>query len=163
MCPGSFSFIVYADNHNSIEGMISMNYLVFLNPQAGELEKILSGVKSMILKEFHPARTADLSICVGDSLYFLKDYGEPNLRVKANVVRVLAINNNHDNDLARTLKELQPKLQLTEAQYNDWSVKKQVLMVEFESARKIDMIQVALNKITKGGDWIAFDEFSYIT
>ena len=114
-----------------------MNYLVFLNPQAGELEKILSGIKSMIMKVFHPARTADQPVCAGDSLYFLRDYGESNLRVKANVVRVLAINNNLDNNLAHTLKELQPKLQLTEEQYNYWSEEKQVLLVEFKSACKI--------------------------
>jgi hypothetical protein len=34
-----------------------MNYLVFLDPNAGELEKILSGVKSMVLKEFASATT----------------------------------------------------------------------------------------------------------
>ena len=37
--------------------MTSMNYLVFLDTQAGELEKILSGVKSMVLKEFDPAQS----------------------------------------------------------------------------------------------------------
>ena len=67
-----------------------MNYLVFLDPQAGELEKILSGTKSMIMKEFDPARTADQPVSPGDSLYFLRDNGEPNLRVKATVVRVLS-------------------------------------------------------------------------
>jgi hypothetical protein len=140
-----------------------MNYLVLLDAQACELEKILSGVKSMILKAFDPARTDAQPVCAGDSLYFLRGKDEGSLRVKANVVRVLAINNNSDNDLSHTLKELQSKLQLTEDQYNYWSVKKQALLVEFESARKIDMIQVSLNKITKGGDWIAFEEFSFIT
>jgi hypothetical protein len=140
-----------------------MNYLVILDAHANELEKILSGVKSMILKEFDPARTACPPICGGDSVYFLRDKDECSLRVKANVVGVLAITNNSDNDLSHTLKELQPKLQLTEDQYNYWSVKKQALLVEFESARKINMIQVSLNKITKGGDWIAFEEFSFIT
>lgn len=140
-----------------------MNYLVVLDANANELEKILSGVKRMILRELDPARTACQPIRGGDSLYFLRDKNECNLRVKANVVRVIVANNNVDNDLSQTLKELQPKLQLTEDQYNYWSVKKQFLLVEFESARKIDTIQVSLNMSTKGGDWIAFDEFSFIT
>ena len=33
-----------------------MNHLVFLDTRAGELEKILSGVKTMLVKEFDPAR-----------------------------------------------------------------------------------------------------------
>jgi selenocysteine lyase/cysteine desulfurase len=46
------------------------------------------------------------------------------------------------------LKEIQPRLQFTEDQYNHWSVKQQVLLVESESAHKIGVIHVAPNKIT---------------
>ena len=38
-----------------------MNHLVFLDTRAGELEKILSGTKSMIVKEEEPARSAGQS------------------------------------------------------------------------------------------------------
>ena len=137
-----------------------MNHLVFLDTRAGELEKILSGVKSMVMKDFNPTAQP---MKLGDSLYFLRDNDECGLRVKATVVRVLSFSNSTEEDLSHTLKEQQPRLQLTEAQYNTWSVKKQVQLVEFESAHKIDVIQVALNKITKGGDWIDFEEFCFIT
>jgi hypothetical protein len=140
-----------------------MNFLVFLDTHANELEKILSGVKSMILKEFDPARTAGQPVGVGDSLYFLRDKDEYSLHVKANVVRVLAINNNLDNDLSHTLKEFQPKLQLTEDQYNYWSVRKQAVLVEFACAQKIDMIHVAPQKVTDKSDWFAFKKFGLIT
>jgi hypothetical protein len=140
-----------------------MNYLVFLDAQAGELEKILSGVKSMILKEFDPARRTCLPVTAGDSLYFLRDKDECSLRVRANVVRTLAINNNSDNDLSHTLKELQPKLQLTEEQYNYWSAQKKLLLVEFESAQKIGVIHLALDEVNDQSDWIAFEAFSVFT
>ena len=42
-----------------------MNHLVFLDTQAGELEKILSGVKSMVVKEFDPAQSAGASCKTG--------------------------------------------------------------------------------------------------
>ena len=58
---------------------------------------------------------------------------------------------------------MQPRLQLTEDQYNYWSAKQQVLLVEFETAQKIGVIHVALNKITNRSDWVAFEEFSLIT
>jgi hypothetical protein len=140
-----------------------MNYLVFLDTRTSELEKVLSGVKSMVLKEFDPTQPPMYPVKPGDSLYFLRNNDECDLQVKATVVRVLFFTKKLNEDLSHTLKEMQPKLQLNEDQYNYWSVKKQALLVEFESARKIGMIQVSLNKITKGGDWIAFDEFSFIT
>jgi hypothetical protein len=136
-----------------------MNHLVFLDTRAGELEKILSGVKSMVVKEFDPAAHP---VKPGDSLYFLRDNDECALRVEATVVRVLSFTNSTEEDLSHTLKEQQPRLQLTEAQYNTWSVKKQAQLVELDCAHKINMIQVAAHKISSRSDWIAFEQFSLI-
>ena len=146
-----------------IKGIAFMNHLVFLDSNAGELEKILSGVKTMLLKEFDPAQTTAHLINPGDSLYFLRDKDDCTLRVKATVVRVLCFTNRVDDDLSHTLKEMQPRLQLTEGQYNHWSAKQQVLLVEFGAAHKIPVIQVASNKITDRSDWIPFEAFSLIT
>ena len=140
-----------------------MNHLVFLDTQAGELEKILSGTKSMVVKEFDPAQSAGQLVRPGDSLYFLRNNDECALRVKATVARVLFLTNHLDEDLSHTLKEMQTRLQLTEDQYNHWSAKQQVLLVEFGSAHKIGVIQVAALKITDRSDWIAFEEFGSIT
>jgi len=140
-----------------------MNHLVFLDTQAGELEKILSGGKTMLIKELDPAQTAAPRVNPGDSLYFLRDNGECAVRVKATVTRVPFLTDSLDQDLTHTLKELQPRLQLTEDQYNHWSAKQQVVLVEFGSARKIGVIHVAPNRITDRSDWIAFEAFSLIT
>ena len=105
-----------------------MNFLVFLDTRTGELEKILSGVKSMVLKEFDPTQPPMYPVRPGDSLYFLRNNDECDLRVKATVVRVLFFSKKLDEDLSHYLKEQQPRLQLTEEQYNYWSAKKQVLI-----------------------------------
>jgi hypothetical protein len=139
-----------------------MNHLVFLDTQAGELEKILSSVKTMLIKELDPAQTTTHPVRPGDGLYFLRDNGECAVRVKATVVRVMHFTNRLDQDLSHTLKEMQPRLQLTEDQYNTWSARQQVLLVEFQSAQKIDMIHVTPNRIMDQSDWIAFEEFSLV-
>jgi hypothetical protein len=140
-----------------------MNYLVFLNAQAGELEKILSGTKSMLVKECDPARAAGQPVSPGDSLYFMRNKDECALRVKATVVRMMYITNSLDEDLSHSLKELQPKLQLTEDQYNYWVAKKQFLLVEVEAAHKIPVIHVAPEIIKDQMDWIPFTELNLIT
>ena len=143
--------------------MTSMNHLVFLDIRAGELEKILSGVKTMVIKEFDPAHAPAHPVNPGDSLYFLRNNDDCAVRVKATVVRVLPTEERSDEDLAHILKELQPRLQLTEEQYNYWSAKQRMLLVEFDSAQKIAVIHIASKKITDHSDWIAFEEFSLIT
>ncbi len=139
-----------------------MNHLVFLDAQAGELEKILSGIKTMLVKELDPAQAAAHPVGPGDSLYFVRNQDEWVLRVRATVVRVLISTNRLEEDLSHTLKEMQPRLQLTEDQYNYWSRKARVLLVEFESARKIDVIQVTPNESGDQTDWIAFEAFGLI-
>ncbi len=138
-----------------------MNYLFFLNAQAGELEKILSGTKSMVVKEFDPAY-AGREVRTGDCLYFLRNIGDCDLRVKATVIRVLTFTNQKDEDISHLLKEMQARLQLTEQQYNDWSRKGQVSLVEFYFAQKIEVIRLDPNKIMSLSGWIAFDKFSQI-
>jgi hypothetical protein len=120
-------------------------------------------VKTMLVKEFDPTQTTARPINPGDSLYFLRNQDDCAVRVQATVVRVLYFTNSLDQDLSHTLKEMQPRLQLTEDQYNHWSAKHQVLLVEFGSAHKIGVIHVAPNKITDRSDWIAFEAFSLIT
>jgi hypothetical protein len=140
-----------------------MNYLVFLDASAGELEKILSGVKSMVLKECEPTQSSAHPVRPGDSLYFLRDEDDNDLRVKATVVRVQFFTKKLDEDLSHYLKEMQPKLQLTEEQYNYWSAKKEVLLVEFESAQKTGVIHLAMDEVKDQSDWIAFEAFSVLT
>jgi hypothetical protein len=139
-----------------------MNHLVFLDTRAGDLEKILSGVKCMVIKKIDPQQSTLYPVSRGDGLYFLKEKDDYALRVKATVKRVLTFINNQDEDLPRSLKEVQSKLQLTEDQYNFWSVKDKVLLVEFECAQKISVIQIAPDKVMDRSDWIAFEEFSLV-
>lgn len=137
-----------------------MNHIVILDANAGELEKILSGTKTMVIKEFEPAQATNPPVCPGDGLYFLRNKDERTLRVKATVARVLTIIDNLDENMSHTLKEMQPRLQFTEDQYFYWSAKSQVLLVEFNNAHKIDLINVVLNKVINEPGWIVLEEFN---
>lgn len=137
-----------------------MNYLVFVDTRAGELEKILSGVKRMVMKDLDPDQPGARPVSPGDSLYFLRDNDECDVRVQATVVRAAHLDRRSDQDLSRVLKELQPKLQLDETQFSDWSTRRRVLLVEFELAHKIDVIHLAAQKFADRANWIAFEDVS---
>ena len=140
-----------------------MNYLVFLDTQAGELEKILSGVKSMLVKEFDPACGDNQLMKPGDSLYFLRNNDDCTLRVKATVVRTQFLKNHIEEDLSHVLKEKQPRLQLNEVQYSYWSAKEKVLLIEFTCAQKITIVHVSPHMVMDRSDWIAIEDLSLIT
>jgi hypothetical protein len=140
-----------------------MNYLVFLEASAGELEKILSGVKFVVIKAIGPENSTSYPVRPGDSLFFLRDKDDCDLQVKATVVRVSLFDRELDEDLPHYLKELQPKLQLTEDQFNYWSEKQKVLFVEFEAAQKTGVIHLALDELKVRSNWVAFEAFSILT
>jgi hypothetical protein len=140
-----------------------MNHLVCLDSCAGELEKILSGVKCMLIKTIGLENSASYPVRPGDSLFFLRDKDDCDLQVKATVVRVSLFDGELDNDLSHYLKELQPKLQLTEDQFNYWSEKQKVLFVEFEAAQKTGVIHLALDELKDRSNWVAFEAFSILT
>jgi hypothetical protein len=140
-----------------------MNHLVLLDAGTGELESILRGVKTMLVREPDPSRPTAGPVTPGDSLYFLRDTDDGAVRVRATVTRVMLQTNSNDEDLSHTLKEMQPRLQLTEGQYNHWATRQQVLLVEFENARKTNVIRVAPNRIPDPSGWIAFGELREIT
>lgn len=134
-----------------------MNFLVFVETDAGELEKILSSLKTMLVEGNCPEGPEEPIMQPGDSLFFLRDNEECIARVKAVVVQVLPREAGPAGDISPMLKELQPKLQLTEDQYNNWSVKKRALFIEFEAAQKIEELQVAPEKITQRTRWMQFE------
>lgn len=140
-----------------------MNHLVYLDSRAGELEKILSGVKHMVIKAIGHESSDVFPVKPGDSLYFLRDKDDCDVRVKATVVRVSLFDRKLDVDLSHYLKEQQPKLQLTEEQFNYWSTKKQVLLVEFEAAQKVGIVHLALDELKVRSNWIAFEAFSILS
>jgi hypothetical protein len=155
--------MVDADYLAVIRGAPFMNHLVLLEAVAGELESILRGVKTMLAREPVPGRPTAHPVTPGDDLFFLRDTDEGAVRVRATVARVLPLTGTTREGLSHTLKEMQSRLQLTEDQYNHWSAKRQVLLVEFESAHKVDVIHVAPNRIPGPSDWIAFGELREIT
>lgn len=140
-----------------------MNHLVILDAQAGELEKILSGMKTMLIKELDPARAPMPLVNPGDDLYFLRNRDECALRVKACVISTLLVTNDLNEGLSLRLKEMQSKLQLTESQFYEWLAKKQVLLVEFDAAHKIDIVHIAADTLVDRSDWIAFEKFDLVT
>ncbi len=139
-----------------------MNHLVYLDSHAGELEKILSGVKCMVIKTGDLENSTSCPVRLGDSLYFLRDKDDCDLQVKASVVGISLVDRKLGEDLSHFLKEHQPKLQLTEDQFNYWSKKQKLLLVEFEAAQKIGVIHLALDELIVRTNWIAFEAFSIL-
>lgn len=139
-----------------------MNYLVFLDAGAKELEKILSGVKTMVIRDVGSHQSTLQPVKPGDNLFLLRSKDERDLYVKATVKSSRLVSSGLGEEISHYLKEMQPKLQLTEEQYNYWSLKNQVVFIELECAQKVGVVHLTLEKVHDRPDWIAFEAFSVL-
>jgi len=140
-----------------------MDHIVFLDAQTGELEKVLSGVKTMIVSDFDVSHSPLDMVQPGNKLFFLRNNGECLVQVMATTIRVFVLENNSDEQLSQFLKERQPRLHLTENQYNIWAKKNRAVFIEFDLAHKIPAIRIAIDKIKDEFGWVSTEDVLHIS
>ncbi len=140
-----------------------MDHLVLLAPKSGELEKILQGVKRMIVQKIPPSQEPFAEVRSGDTLYFLRPSDAGVVRVKATIRNAFLFQADTEQEMSLRLKELQVNLQLTEPQYEHWVTKKQALFVEFEQVDKSPLIRIDRDKFMTHSDWISIEDISCIS
>jgi hypothetical protein len=74
------------DERKRIGGIL--DHVIYLDAAANELENLLSGEKSMIIRGAAGRKLPHVRVNLGDTLYFLNNNAEGLIRAKANVVSV---------------------------------------------------------------------------
>jgi len=108
----------------------------------------------MVVKDIDPEHLNAHTISQVTALYFLRNNDECDLQVKATVVRVLFFTKKLNEDLSHYLKELQPKLQLTEEPSTTTGLQRnRSTCPSLKSAQKIGVIHLAWmkSKVTRIG------------
>lgn len=101
-----------------------------------ELEKILSGTKTMLIRGAAGRKIPHSRVFVGETLYFMEK-GTAKISAKATVKAVQNFVKLTDAEVSQVLTEHQPKLNLSEKQIDRWH-KKCLCLVEFEDVATIE-------------------------
>jgi hypothetical protein len=131
-----------------------MDHVVYLDAKASEMENLLDGKKTMIIRGAAGRKMPYGRVDVGDVLYFINNNAEGQIKAKANVKSVLNSEKMSKVESSKFLVGYQDKLQLTSAQFNRWAGKRFIVLVEVERVESIDPFPIDKSDYGNMDDWL---------
>jgi hypothetical protein len=131
-----------------------MDHVVYLDAQAKELENLLSGKKTMIIRGATGRKLPHGRVDAGDMLYLINNNAEGVIRAKATVKSAFHSDKMSEAESHTLVERNQSKLCLTEKQINRWAGKRYLVLVEVADVEEIP--QFAIDKSNYGNmdDWL---------
>lgn len=131
-----------------------MDHVVYLDASAHELEKLLSGKKTMIVRGAAGRKLPHGRVDKGDTLYFLNNNGEGLVRAQARVRNVLNTEALTKEESLKLVESHQPGLQLTEKQLKRWGGKRYLVLIVVEDVKQTETFQVDKRNFGNMDDWL---------
>ena len=133
-----------------------MDYIVFLDKEAGELRDLLYGDKSMIIRGDTGRMAPYGAVGTGDVLYFINNDGEGIVKAKGEAVSVFISENlSRREELVDLILRNQSKLQLNLAQLKEWAGKKYIMLIEVTNVENVAPFRVDVRSQQPVNDWLS--------
>jgi hypothetical protein len=131
-----------------------MDHVVYTDAKARELEKLLSGEKTMIVRGATGRKLPYGRVQPGDCLFFIVNNGEGIVRASATVGNVFNSEKLTEEQSAALLRNSQSKLNLTPEQIKRWSGKRYLVLIEVAQAQAIDPFAIDRSEYGNMDDWL---------
>jgi len=139
-----------------------MQHVVYTEAKASELEQLLSGEKTMVIRSSGDRQVPYGKVEVGDTLFFLRNNGEGLIRAKATVSSVFFSEKLTKVKSLELVNENIDKLQLTDDQIKRWGGKRYVVLVEVEKVIRLYPFDINKSKFGSIDDWIPIKDIEKI-
>ncbi len=139
-----------------------MDHIVYLDAQAKELENLLSGKKTMIIRGATGRKLPHGRVNAGDVLYLINNNAEGMVRATAKV-RNAFHSEKMTGDVSRAMVEKnQPKLHLTEKQMKRWSGKRYIVLIEIQDVKEVPPFAIDKSDYGNMDDWLLIGEIASV-
>lgn len=139
-----------------------MDHIVYLDAKANELENLLSGKKTMIIRGAAGRKLPYGRVNAGDILYFINNNAEGMIRAKAVVSFVFNSEKMTPEESKSLVNKYQNKLQLTEKQLKRWSGKRYIVLVEVKDIKTIIPFTIDKSNYGNMDDWLPVDDIEKV-
>lgn len=136
-------------------------HLVYLNSKAKELEKLLDGSKTMVIRGA-AGKKSPLGgrAKVGDDIYFVETGGDMTVSHKGIIYKVVESPKMTPEESVAFVEQYQKELNLSKDQYERWAGKKYLAVYEISDLREIPAFKY--NRAQNMDDWIITDDIDKI-
>lgn len=131
-----------------------MDHVVCLDYDAHEIENLISGKKSMIIRGADVVKSPYGIVREGDVLYFINDNGDRIVRARGIVSHVINSERLSSEESFELIIMYQDKLQLPDQQFYRWAGKKYLVLIELAEIKKVQPFSVDKRNITCADDWL---------
>lgn len=131
-----------------------MVHLVYCDDKSKELNKILYGSKTMVIRGAAGRKIPHSRVFAGEELYFMEK-GSKKITAKAKVKDVQNFVKLTDDEITKTIENNNNKLRLTDKQKERWH-KKCLCLIEFDGVEEIEPLD--FDHQGNMDDWLIIDK-----
>jgi len=139
-----------------------MDHVVYLDAKAKELEKLLQGSKTMIIRGATGRKLPYGRVNTDDTLYFINNDGEGLVKAKAVVASVFNSEKMSTDESAALVNNHQNTLQLTDAQMKKWAGKRYIVLIELNPTEEIEAFAIDKSAYGNMDDWLPVEKIEFV-
>jgi hypothetical protein len=139
-----------------------MDHVVYLDAKAKELENLLAGAKTMVIRGAAGRKMPYARVNEGDILYFVRNNSEGLIKAKAVVSKVFNSEKMTAEESADLIAANQSKLLLSAAQLKRWSGKRFLVLIEVSEVEEIVEFSIDKSQFGNMDDWLLVEDINKV-
>jgi hypothetical protein len=139
-----------------------MDHVVYLDASAKELDLLLSGQKTMIIRGAAGRKLPYGRVNQDDILYFINNNAEGLILAKAIVKSVFNSDKLTETESISLVEKHQEKLQLSKRQQARWGGKRYLVLIEVSDAKKVEPFQIDKSEYGNMDDWLPVEQIEKV-
>jgi hypothetical protein len=139
-----------------------MDHVVYLDAKANELQNLLNGNKSMIIRGATGRKLPYGRVNEGDTLYLINNNAEGEVKAIATVSNVLNSEKMTEEESIQLVKKNQNKLHLSEKQFKKWAGKRYIVLIEVVDIKEIYPFPIDKSNYGNMDDWLPVENIDAV-
>lgn len=139
-----------------------MDHVVYLDAKAKELENLISGNKSMIIRGAAGRKMPYGRVNINDKLYLIKNNGEGEVKARAVVSSVVNSDKLTVEESFETIIKNQEWLQLPDKQFNKIAGKSYLVLIGLKNIEIIEPFSINKSEFTNMDDWLLVERIENV-
>ncbi len=156
-----YSFTIFEIALINLKGE-NMDHVVYLDVKAGELQKLLSNEKTMIIRGAAGRKMPYGRVFEGDMLFFINNNAEGTVKAKAIVNSVINSDKMSKDESIALIKANENKLKLTDKQFNRWGGKRYLVLIEVSGVEEIQPFIINKSDYGNMDDWLPVEDIEKV-
>ncbi len=139
-----------------------MDHVVYLDAKANEMEKLLDGGKTIIIRGATGRKLPYGRVNEGDILYFINNNAEGVVKAKGIVDSVFNSDKMSTEESVALVKKHQDKLQLSDSQFKKWAGKRYIVLIVLKKIEEIKSFAIDKSNYGNMDDWLPVENIETV-